>query len=342
AYVASHSQQGRCSYGQGGQFILWEPRPPGRMAGASPPRGAGSLLIDAAHGGGMKASVHIQDLTGDTRGQIRAQEGAGVADFLDGHVATQRGAVGVVGEHLAEALDAGSGQSADRAGGDGVDADAVRTQAGGQVAYAGFQAGLGHAHDVVVGHGAYRTEIGQGQQVAVALLQRFAAGLGQGDEAVGADVVGDLEAIAGGDFSEVAVQLVAGCKAHRMHDAVDPFGPFLLQLGEYLLDLRVVSYVTGKAHFGAGAPAFGKLFDAALELVVLVGEGQFGAFAVHGRGDARGNGQLAGYTNDEYALSAKKSHVLFLFLWASHRGRSFGYRVGEGSFEQLTGVVMLR
>src|SRR5690606_13502447 len=229
---------------------------PGANGGRQPAPGSGSLLIDTAHGGGIEATIHIQDLAGDAGGQVGAEEGTGGADFLDGDVAAQRGAGFVVGQHLAEALDAGGGQSADRAGGDGVDADAVRPQAGGQVAYAGFQAGLGHAHDVVVGHGAYRTEIGQGQQVAVALLQRFAAGLGQGDEAVGGDVVGGLEAIAGGDFSEVAVQLVAGCKAHRMHDAVDPFGPFLLQLGEYLLDLRVVSYVTGKAHFGAGAPAF--------------------------------------------------------------------------------------
>src|SRR5690606_3159597 len=271
-----------------------------------------------------------------------AEEGTGVADFLDGDVAAQRGAGFVVGQHLAEALDAGGGQGADRTGGDGVDADAVRAEAGGQVAYTGFQAGLGHAHDVVVGHGAYRAQVAQGQQVAVALLQGFTAGLGQGDEAVGADVMGDLEAFAGGHFGEVAIQLVTGGETDRVNDAVDALGPLLLQLGEYLLDLGIVGHVTGKAHVCAGTPAGGEFFHTALELVILVGEGQFGTFAVHGRGNARGNGQLAGYTNNEYALSAKKSHVLFLFHWASHRGRSFGYRVGEGSLQQLTGVVMLR
>src|SRR5690606_2151608 len=161
------------------------------------------------------------------------------------------------------------------------------------------------------------------------------------DEAVGADVVGDLEAFAGGHFGEVAIQLVTGGETDRVNDAVDALGPLLLQLGEYLLDLGIVGHVTGKAHVCAGTPAGGEFFHTALELVVLVGEGQLGTFAVHGCGDARGNGQLAGYTNDEYTLSAKKSHVLFLFLWASQRGRSFGHRVGDGCLEQLTGIVML-
>src|SRR5690554_2039112 len=224
---------------------------PGANGGRQPAPGSGSLLIDAAHGGGIEATVHIQDLAGDAGGQVGAEEGTGVADFLDGHVAAQRGAGFVVGQHLAEALDAGGGQGADRAGGDGVDADAVRAEAGGQVAYTGFQAGLGHAHDVVVGHGAYRAQVGQGQQVAVALLQGFPAGLGQGDEAVGADVVGDLETVTGGDFGEVAVQLVAGGKTDRVYDAVDAFGPFLFQLDKYLFDLLVIGNITGKAHVHA-------------------------------------------------------------------------------------------
>src|SRR3546814_11231365 len=61
-------------------------------------------------------------------------------------------------------------------------------------ANASFQAGLGHAHDIVVRHGALGTQVGEGQQAAVAALHHLATGLGQGYEAVGADVVGDLEA----------------------------------------------------------------------------------------------------------------------------------------------------
>src|SRR5690606_4104229 len=126
----------------------------------------------------------------------------------------------------------------------------------------------------------------------------------QRDEAVGADVVGNLVAIAGGCFGEVAVQLVARGKAHRVHDTVDTIGPFLAQLGEHLLDLGIIGHVTGEAHVRTGTPVAGETFDAALELVVLVGEGQLSTFAVHGRGNTRRDGQFAGNTNDEYAFSA--------------------------------------
>src|SRR5690606_30749694 len=107
-------------------------------------RGAGrpGSVFDVTHGGGVEAAVDVEDLAADARSQIGAQEGCRVADFLDGHVAAQRGLALVGGEHLAEALDAGGGQGADRAGGDGVDASAFRAKAAGQVADAGFQAGL--------------------------------------------------------------------------------------------------------------------------------------------------------------------------------------------------------
>src|SRR5690606_36707986 len=205
---------------------------PGANGGRQPAPGSGSLLIDAAPGGGVEATGHIQELAGDAGGQVGAEEGTGVADFLDGDVAAQRGAGFVVGQHRAEALDAGGGQGADRDGGDGVDADAVRAEAGGQVAYTGFQAGHGHAHDVVVGHGAYRAQIAQGQQLAIAHLHGFTASLGQGDEDVGAEVVGDLEDFTGGLFGVVAIQLVTVVETVPVNYVVDAFGAVLLQLGE--------------------------------------------------------------------------------------------------------------
>src|SRR5690606_13147789 len=154
-------------------------------------------------------------------------------------------------------------------------------------------AGLGHAHHVVVGHGALGTQVGEGQHAAVAALHQRATGLGQGDQAVGADVVGDAEAFAGGDVGEVAVELVAGSVADRVDDAVQTI-PLLAQGFEDRGDVVIVGHVAGEAHLGAGAPAFGELLDTALELVVLVGEGQLGAFTVHGGGDAGRDGQFAG------------------------------------------------
>src|SRR5690606_28932780 len=151
----------------------------------------------------------------------------------------------------------------------------------------------------------------------------------------GADVVGDLEAFTGGHFGEVAVQLVARGEAHGVHDAVQAVPP-LAQFLEDLGDVLVVGDVAGEAQVGAGAPAGGEIFHAALELVVLVGESELGTFAVHGRGDACGDRQLAGDTDDQYALTGEKTHVLFLLLviWRC-RGQ-------KGRFQQLPGIGVPR
>src|SRR5690606_6184593 len=138
-------------------------------------------------------------------------------------------------------------------------------------------------------------------------------GLGQGDQAVGADVMGDLEAFAGGDFGEVAVELIAGGEAHRMDDAVQAI-PLLRQCFKDTDDLRIVGDIAREAQLGVGAPALGEFLDATLELVVLVGEGEFGALAMHGSGNARSDGEFTGDAYDQYALSCEKSHVVLPLL----------------------------
>ena len=124
--------------------------------------------------------------------------------------------------------------------------------------------------------------------------------------------MGDLETVTGGHGGEVAVQLVAGGEADRVDDAIQAI-PLLRQRGEHGFDLGVIGDIARKAQLGIGTPAGGEFFDATLELLVLVGEGQLGAFAVHGRGDAGGDGQLAGDADDENALTGEKSHGFFLF-----------------------------
>ncbi|MCY1267000.1 hypothetical protein D9M68_491300 [compost metagenome] len=126
--------------------------------------------------------------------------------------------------------------------------------------------------------------------------------------------MGDLEAFAGGDFGEVAVELVARSEAYRVDDDVQAI-PLLAQLAEYRFDILVLGHVAGEAQVGAGAPAGGEFFHAAFQLVVLVGEGELCALAVHRRGDAGGDGQFAGDANDQYAFTGEKTHVRsFLFL----------------------------
>ena len=44
-------------------------------------------IFHGTHGGGVEAAVDVHDFAADTRGQVGAEEGAGVADFFYGHVA---------------------------------------------------------------------------------------------------------------------------------------------------------------------------------------------------------------------------------------------------------------
>ncbi|MCY1436764.1 hypothetical protein D9M71_528990 [compost metagenome] len=124
--------------------------------------------------------------------------------------------------------------------------------------------------------------------------------------------MGDAEAVTGGSVGEVAVQLVARGETYGVNDHVQAV-PLLAQLFEDLGDFFVAGHVAREAQFRARAPACGELFDTALELFVLVGEGKFCALAMHGGSDAGCDGQFTGDTDDQYALTGEKTHVLFLF-----------------------------
>ena len=92
----------------------------------------------------------------------------GVAHVLERDVAAERRDLGDVVQHLAKPADAGGRERLDRAGGDAVDADALRPEVGGQEAHVGLEARLGEAHDVVVRDRAHRAEVRQRQHRAVA------------------------------------------------------------------------------------------------------------------------------------------------------------------------------
>src|SRR5450830_925781 len=155
-------------------------------------RESGVLLVirgvQAHHVG--EATVHVDDVARDARGQVGQQEGRRIAHFLDRHVAAQRRVAGGKAQQLAEVLDAGGGQRLDGAGGNAVRADALLAQVFRQVAYRRFQRRLRQAHRVVVGDRAYGTQVRQGQQRR-AFLQQRQGGLGHGREAVGGSVVGN-------------------------------------------------------------------------------------------------------------------------------------------------------
>ena len=60
-----------------------------------------------------------------------------------------------------EAADAGRRQRLDRAGGDGIDANVLRSEIGGEIAHRRFERGFGHAHHVVVRKHARAAKIGE-------------------------------------------------------------------------------------------------------------------------------------------------------------------------------------
>src|SRR5690606_14482761 len=107
--------------------VVFPPQTTTAPAGAVVVAWFGLSVFDGTHRGGVEAAVDVENFATDARGQVGAEEGTGVADFLDGHVAAQRGLLLVGGEHLAEALDAGRCQGTDRPGRNGIHASTFRT-----------------------------------------------------------------------------------------------------------------------------------------------------------------------------------------------------------------------
>ncbi len=117
--------------------------------------------------------------------------------------------------------------------------------------------------------------------------------------------MGDAEVLAGQALQVFALDRFARGEADRMHQDVEAI-PALAQLGEDVVDLRVLGDV--QRQHDVGVALLGGILDARLELVVLVGEGEFGALTEHRFGDAAGDRTLAGDTDDQGALAGQKSH----------------------------------
>src|SRR5690606_20436573 len=112
--------------------------------------GRSVLVADAGHAEDVVPRIDVGDFAGDARGQVRTQERGGVADVLDGDAAAQRRVLFEMAEHLAEVRDTGGRQGLDWAGGNRVDAGALRAEVQREIAHRRLEAGLGHAHHVVV------------------------------------------------------------------------------------------------------------------------------------------------------------------------------------------------
>ena len=115
----------------------------------------------------------------------------------------------------------------------------------------------------------------------------------------------DFEAITGYRVHVVAVQLVARSEADGVNETVE-FRPCFCQFSKHAVDAFVLCNVTFQND--AGTQLRGKLFNTAFQLVVLVGERQLSAFAMHCLCDAVCDGQFAGNASHQNALTGKKTH----------------------------------
>jgi hypothetical protein len=77
-----------------------------RAGKTAPQQGFAALFFRRNAHHVREAAVDISDLAGNAASQVRQQEGGGIADVFDGHVAAQRSIGGDDAEQLAEILDA--------------------------------------------------------------------------------------------------------------------------------------------------------------------------------------------------------------------------------------------
>ena len=238
-------------------------------------------------------------LAGDPRRQVRQQVKRGAADILDGQRAAQgrMGALEII--HGARVADAGARQRANRAGGNGVDANIARAEVGGQIAHARFQRRLGEAHDVVIGHDARRAAIGQRQQRAAAVHHRGGA-LGDLGEGEAGDDHGAREILARGHVDVAALQFVLVGEADRVNDEINR-SPSFFQRGENRVDGGDVLHVAGQHE--RRAKAFGQRLDALAEGLALISEGEFGALRRQCPRDAPGDRVIVRDAHHEPAFS---------------------------------------
>ena len=98
--------------------------------------------------------------------------------------------------------------------------------------------------------------------------------------------MGDAEVFARQAFEKITGNGLARRESNRVNKAVKLI-PMLAELVKQRCNLCVVSHITFEDELGAEIGS--KLGDAVLEPFTLVAEGQLGAFAVAGAGDAIGD-----------------------------------------------------
>ncbi len=257
------------------------------------------------HADDVIPGVDMMHFAGHHPRHVGEQVRACLTDIFDGHVAAQRRVLLVPFKDVAEVADAGSGQCLDRPRREGVDADILGAEVGGEVAHARLQRGLGDAHDVVMRYPLLRPVIGEREQRAAVRHHRLGA-LGDRRERIAADQHRLGEIIRRG-VDIAAVELFAVGEGDGVEQEIDA-APGRLQLRERGIDRCRLGDIAIADH--DAADLLRQRFHAFSERVALVGESKLGAVRVAGLGDAPGERAAIGHTHDQTALAAHKPRNL--------------------------------
>src|SRR3954467_5538593 len=98
-----------------------------------------------------EACVDVDGLAGDARREVGEEVYGRLADFVAVDVAPEGGFLFDVRKHFIDPPYRHGGEGADRAGGEGVDANFFLAEFEGEITGGRFEGGLGDAHDVVAG-----------------------------------------------------------------------------------------------------------------------------------------------------------------------------------------------
>ena len=128
----------------------------------------------------------------------------------------------------------------------------------------------------------------------------------------------DLKTLTGDALDIGAGELVARREADRVDEHIEAV-PVFAQCLEEIVNLGVERDIQGIGH--CRAEFLGHFFNARFQLVVLIGEGEFSAFAGEGLGNAPGDRTLACEPHDQSALSGHESHIFPLQFFFARQNR---------------------
>ena len=193
---------------------------------------------------------------------------------------------------------AGSGPRLQGPRRDGIDADALRTQFGRQVAHRCFQRRLHGTHQAIVGDDFLGAQVTHGHQAAAVRHQRFGQ-FRHAHEGVAGDIHRLREAV-GRTVRDAAMQVLFRRVSDGMDDEIEP-PPLLLDLRKQRFELARHGHIErrhdGRLHL------LRQRLHMRTRLVIEPGHGQFGASRAQGAGAAPGDALRVGDAHHQPAFS---------------------------------------